>query len=268
MNRQIFYQSSTRVRGYFTNSPFEAQGLPLPEDLALLRSLKNTVPPEVLTSEVPTPPMTTPPSSLRDNLRLARELLTQAGWEYRDGALRNAKGDRFTIEFLDSAGSMGRVVAPYTQTLAKLGIQASYRVVDPSVYEKRIKDFTFEMISSRTLGQLTPGSELRRVESQYAMVSGSSNLPGVSDPVVDELVKLVMQARDRPSLTVAVRTLDRVLRHGYYDVQHWYSPVHRVAYHAGLFEQPSQTPLYYQPEPWAMSTWWATPAGTAAGTKR
>ena len=189
-------------------------------------------------------------------------MLAQAGWTYREGALRNAQGEAFTIEFLDSAGSMGRVVAPYTQTLAKLGITASYRVVDPSVYEKRIKDFTFEMISSRTLGQLTPGSELRRYESAYARVPGSSNLPGVSDPVVDELVARVMQARDRPSLTVAVRTLDRVLRHGFYDVPHWYSPVHRVAYHAGLFEQPSQTPLYYQPEPWAMSTWWAKPAAT------
>ena len=31
---------------------------------------------------------------------------------------------------------------------------------------------------------------------------------------------------------------------------------------AGLFEQPTQTPLYYQPEPWAMSTWWAKPAAT------
>ncbi|MFZ9554849.1 MAG: extracellular solute-binding protein [Limnohabitans sp.] len=267
MNRQIFYQSYTRVRGYFTNSPFEAKGLPLPEDLALLRSLKQPVPAAVLTSEVPTPPVTTAPSSLRDNLRLARELLSQAGWEYRDGALRNAKGEKFTLEFLDSAGSMGRVVAPYKQTLAKLGIEASYRVVDPSVYEKRIKDFTFEMISSRTLGQLTPGSELRRYESQYAMVPGSSNLPGVADPVVDELVQQVMQARDRPSLTVAVRSLDRVLRHGYYDVPHWYSPVHRVAYHSGLFEQPAQTPLYYQPEPWAMSTWWATSASSNAPTK-
>ena len=262
MNRQIFYQSYTRVRGYFTNSPFEAQGMPVVEDLALLRSLKHAVPDTILNTEVPTPPMTTPPRSLRQNLRQARELLAQAGWTYREGALRNAQGEAFTIEFLDSAGSMGRVVAPYTQTLAKLGITASYRVVDPSVYEKRIKDFTFEMISSRTLGQLTPGSELRRYESAYARVPGSSNLPGVSDPVVDELVARVMQARDRPSLTVAVRTLDRVLRHGFYDVPHWYSPVHRVAYHAGLFEQPSQTPLYYQPEPWAMSTWWAKPAAT------
>ncbi len=262
MNRQIFYQSYTRVRGYFTNSPFEAQGIPPAEDLALLRSLKHPVPPQVLSDEVPTPPVTHPPHSLRQNLRVARELLAQAGWQFQDGALRNAKGEAFTIEFLDSAGSMGRVVAPYTQTLAKLGIKAGYRVVDPSVYEKRIKDFTFEMISSRTLGQLTPGSELRRYESAYAQVPGSSNLAGVSDPVVDELVSRVMQARDRPALTLAVRALDRVLRHGFYDVPHWYSPVHRVAYHAGLFEQPAQPPLYYQPEPWAMSTWWARPRTT------
>ncbi len=257
MNRQIFYKAYTRVRGYFTNSDFEAKGLPEPEDLALLRSLTHRPATTVLEDAVPLPPSTDAPRSLRDNLRLARELLAQAGWTYRDGALKNANGESFTIEFLDSAGSMGRVVAPYTQTLAKLGIKANYRIVDPSVYEKRVKSFNFEMISYRTLGQLTPGSELRRYESKYAQTEGSSNINGISDPVVDELLAKVMEARDRKTLTVAVRTLDRVLRHGYYDVPHWYSSVHRVAYHAHKFEQPAEPPLYYQAEPWAMSTWWA-----------
>lgn len=257
MNRQIFYMAYTRVRGYFTNSDFEAKGMPEAEDLALLQSLTRRPHRNVFEQPVPVPPTTEAPNSLRDNLRLARELLAQAGWTYRDGALKNAKGEPFTIEFLDSSGSMGRVVAPFTQTLSKLGIQANYRVVDPSVYEKRVKSFNFEMISYRTLGQLSPGSELRRYESKYAKTEGSSNIVGIADPVVDELLTKVMEARDRKSLIVAVRSLDRVLRHGYYDVPHWYSSVHRVAYHAGLFEQPRTSPLYYQAEPWAMSTWWA-----------
>ena len=60
--------------------------------------------------------------ALRDNLRRARALLAEAGWTYRDGALRNAKGEAFTIEFLDNSGSMGRIVTPFARNLEKLGI--------------------------------------------------------------------------------------------------------------------------------------------------
>ena len=149
---------------------------------------------------MPLPPSTDPPSSLRANLRLARDLLAQAGWTYRDGALRNARGDPFTIEFLDTSGSMGRVVAPYVQALERLGIQANYRIVDYAVYEKRMKQFDFEMISSRTLGRLVPGSELLQMYgSEQARTEGSSNLGGVADPVVDELLQKIMAAQTRQS---------------------------------------------------------------------
>lgn len=259
MNRQIFYGAYARVRGYFSNSPFEAKGLPDEAEQALLRSLGVTLPPALLTQPVPVPPRTDGDRSLRDNLRQARDLLAQAGWQYRDGALRNASGQVFAMEFLDASASGARVVAPLLQQLAKLGIRAQYRQVDPSVYEKRVKSFEFDVISSRTLGQLTPGSELMRYASRHALEPGSPNLTGVRDPVVDALIERVQRARDRDELTLTVRSLDRVLRHLYLDVPHWYSPVHRVAYRAGRFAQPPTPPLYYQAEAWAMSTWWSLP---------
>ncbi|MDH5709124.1 MAG: ABC transporter substrate-binding protein, partial [Hylemonella sp.] len=61
-------------------------------------------------------------------------------------------------------------------------------------------------------------------------------------------------------LEVAVRVLDRVLRHGFYAVPHWYSAAHRVAYRAGRFEQPGQVPPYYEAEDWALSCWWSAEA--------
>lgn len=266
LNRQIFYGAYTRVRGYFTNSEFEAQGTPGADERALFASLPVKAAASVLETPVPLPPSTDPPSSLRANLRLARDLLARAGWTYRDGALRNAQGEPFTIEFLDSSGSMGRVVAPYIQALARLGIQASYRIVDYAVYEKRMKQFDFEMVSSRTLGRLVPGSELLQMfGSEQARTEGSSNLGGVADPVVDELLQKIMAAQTRHELTIAVRALDRVLRFGYYAVPHWYSAVHRVAYRAGRFEHPAVVPRYYQPDGWALSCWWASAAHRAAG---
>jgi microcin C transport system substrate-binding protein len=74
------------------------------------------------------------------------------------------------------------------------------------------------------------------------------------------LLDKVLSAETRPQLTVALRALDRVLRHGHYVVPHWYGSVHRVAWRSGRFEQPALTPRYYQPEFWITTTWWASEA--------
>ncbi|MEO8296951.1 MAG: extracellular solute-binding protein [Burkholderiales bacterium] len=258
MNRQLFYGSYQRIRGYFTNSEYEAKGLPGADELALLTPLKGQLAPAVFTEAVPQPPSTLPPHSLRDNLRQARALLAQAGWTYRDGALRNAQGEAFEFEFLDNSGSMGRVVQPMIQALDKLGIQSRYRVIDYTVYEKRLKGFDFDVISSRVTGQVNPGAEQhRQFDSSQARITGGSNLSGVADPAVDALIEQLLTAKTRPQLVAAARALDRVLRFGFYAVPHWYSSKFRVAYRAGRFEQPPKAPLYYQAEDWALSCWWA-----------
>ena len=265
MNRQLFYMAYTRVRGYFVGSDFEAKGLPEPDELALLEPLRNKLAPEVFSDPVPQPPQTSlDPASgqtLRDHLRQARDLLSQAGWTYRDGALRNDKGEPFTLEFLDNSGSMGRVVTPYAKNLEKLGFKVNYKVIDFAVLQKRMDAFDFEIISNRIGGSEAPGTELlERFGSKAADTEGSSNVIGVKDPAVDALLDKVVAAQTRPQLIAALKALDRVLRHGYYAVPHWYGSVHRVSWRAGRFEQPEVTPRYYQPESWVTSTWWGSTA--------
>ena len=257
MNRQLFYGIYKRINSFFTNSDYEAKGLPDKDELALLEPLRAKLPPAVFNQPVPQPPTTNPPGSLRDNLRRARDLLAAAGWTYRDGQLRNAKGEPFTIEFLDNSPSMGRVVTPMIRNLEKLGIQASYRVVDYAVYEKRMKHFDYEMESLALPGQEVPGSELRQYyHSSMANVEGSDNLMGVADPAVDALIDKVATARNKPELIVATRALDRVLRHQRLAVMHWYSNTFRVAWRGGRFGQPTTIPPHYRPEAWALSCWW------------
>ena len=257
MNRQLFYGIYKRLNSYFANSDYEAQGLPSADELALLTPLRAKLRPEVFTQPVPQPPSTNAPSSLRDNLRRARDLLTQAGWTLKDGVLRNAKGQPLTIEFLDNSPSMGRVVAPFIRNLAKLGIQADYRVIDFAVYEKRIKRFEYEVQSLATGRRLIPGNELfQAYHSSMADQEGSSNLMGIKDPAIDALLDKVQSAKTRPELIVAVRALDRVLRHGHYAVLHWYSNNYRTAYRGGKFGMP-EPPRYYTPEGWVLSCWWS-----------
>jgi microcin C transport system substrate-binding protein len=275
MNRQLFYGAYQRVRGYFVASDFEATGVPDAAELALLIPLSDKLSPRVFKDAVPQPPHTSldPMSgeTLRDHLRRAKALLQEAGWTYRDGALRNPQGEPFTVEFLDNSGSMGRVITPYTKNLEKLGFKVTYKVIDFAILQKRLDVFDFEIISNRIVGSESPGTELmERFGSKAATTEGSGNFIGIQDPAVDALLENVISAKTRPQLITAVRALDRVLRHGHYSVPHWYGGVHRVAWRNGRFELPAVTPRYYQPETWASNTWWATidNRATLAATKR
>jgi microcin C transport system substrate-binding protein len=257
MNRQFFYNSYTRIRGFFDASDFEARGLPGIDELAVLDPLRPKLKPEVFNTPVPLPPATDPPRSLRANLREAKSLLAEAGWTFRDGALRNAKGEAFTLEFLDSQGTLGRIVTPYMQALEKLGFQCQYREVDFALLQKRMDVFDFDLTGIRIPGSEAPGSELKdRFLSTAAATVGSSNLMGIKDPAVDAIVELAVSANTRPELVARLKALDRVLRHGYYFVPEWYSNAFRISYRAGKFEEPKVAPRYFQAEGWVISTWW------------
>jgi microcin C transport system substrate-binding protein len=272
LNRQLFYNAYSRVRGYFVASDFEAKGRPGPDELALLTPLRAKLPAAVFDQDVPQPPKTelgpTSGHTLRDHLRQARDLLREAGWTYRDGALRNAKGQALSIEFLDSSGSMGRVVTPFSKNLEKLGIQVQYKVIDFALLQKRMDVFDFDIISNRTVGSEAPGTELlERYGSRSADVEGSGNVIGLKDPAVDALLDKVVSATSRPELVTSLRALDRVLRHGHFVVPHWYGAVHRVSWRAKAFARPADLPRFYQPEKLVTTVWWSPHAAAVPATQ-
>ncbi len=259
LNRQLFYGAYQRVNGYFPNSEFQAQGLPGADELALLEPLRAKLRPEVF-GPAYLSPSTAPPRSLRDNLRQAQKLLHEAGWDYRDGALRNAQGEAFTIEFLNDQPSLARVLAPLQKSLEKLGIALQLRVVDFSLSKQKMDAFDFEMTSVRLLGSSAPGGELLELfGSRAAATPGSNNAWGIADPAVDALLQNVVTATTRPALAAAMRALDRVLTHGHYSIPQWSSNAFFIGYRPGAFVLPATTPPYYQADSWAASTWWASP---------
>ena len=256
MNRQLFYGIYKRVNGYFPNSEFRAEGLPKPDELALLEPLRAKLKPEVF-GPVPVSPSTKPPSSLRENLRQAQALLKEAGWTYRDGALRNAKGEAFTMEFLNDQPSLIRIVGPFQKALEKLGITMTYRVVDFSLSKQKMDAFDFEVTTLRLPGSTAPGGELlERFGSEAAKTPGSSNVWGIADFAVDALLQKIVSATTRPDLAAATRALDRVLTHGHYSVPQYYGDAFLIGYRPGQFVLPEVIPPYYQADTWAMTTWW------------
>ncbi|HIC7213735.1 extracellular solute-binding protein [Burkholderia stabilis] len=259
LNRQLFYSAYTRLDSYFADTDLQATGTPGAGELKLLEPLRTQLDPAVFGPMV-TQPDTNPPGSLRANLLKARALLAQAGWTYRDGALRNASGEPFAFEILDDAGgAMEGVVAAYQRNLAKLGIDVRFRTADFALLQKRLDAFDYDMTTIRLPGVQVPGAEqYSRYASKFADEPGSDNVIGLKSPAVDALLHALGGAQTRDELLDATHALDRVLMHGYYAVPQWYSTTHRVAYKRTL-AYPQTLPLYYSAEGWVVSTWWAKP---------
>jgi len=259
MNRQLFYNQYSRSYSYFTNSELAAVGPPSDEELALLAPFRAQLPAEVFAPAHPPPVTAPPPNSLRNNLREARRLLAEAGWTYRDGALRNAKGEPFEFEVIDDKRTWERIVAPFARNLEKLGIRMNFRVMDSSLLKAREDRFDYDMVINWWLSSQSPGNELTfRVTSASADEPGSDNYPGIRSPIVDKLVEAVLSAQSRHELVVASRALDRVLLAGYYVIPQWHNKVHRVSY-KNIFGHPRTLPLYYQSEEWFLQAWWVRP---------
>lgn len=254
-NRTLFFDQYTRSASYFSNSNLAATGLPAGLELQYLQPFRDQLPPEVFTTP-PTPPSTRPPASLRDNLRQAGKLLNEAGWRVDPkGVLSDQGGNPFAFEILLNSPSFERVMAAFVQNLAKLGIRASYRTIDPALFQQRIQEFDFEMMVNVYGQSQSPGNEQRDYwHSSAAGRKGSRNLMGLKEPAVDALVDKIIYAATQEELTAACRALDRVLWYGYYVVPNWYLANHRVAYW-NRFAKPEKLPLYYSPNQ-ALYTWW------------
>ena len=267
MNRQVFYGQYLRSPSYFTNSEMQATGRPGPDELALLEPFRSKLPPEVF-GEVPMPPDTLAPRTLRDNLRTALALLRQAGWNVADdGVLRNDKGEAFSFEVLSYSKALERIAVPWVRNLEKLGIRANMRVTDPVLFQKRLDDYDFDVTVISMPASQTPGNELlERFSSQAADEKGSDNAPGVKDPVIDALIQQLLASNSREELVAAARALDRVLRHGWYLVPHFYSATHRVAYR-NVLAHPETLPKFYTPQNWVLKTWWRKPEPQAAAVQ-
>lgn len=253
MNKNLFFGLYTRTASYFENSDLKAVGPPSAEELVLLEPFRDKLPPEVFGEPV-SPPVTDGSGNNRTQLREALKLLSEAGWTQQgSGGLRNAKGEPLTVELLVDSPSFERIASPYVKTLRSIGIDASVRMVDDAQYERRTKDFDFDLTTQRYALQTTPGVELKTFwGSQAAATNGSFNLAGIADPVLDQLIDKIVAAKSRAELVTATRAADRVLRAGYYWVPQWYKGAHNLAFW-DKFGWPAVKPKY---ERGALDTWW------------
>ncbi|MBN8411326.1 extracellular solute-binding protein [Halomonas cupida] len=227
LNQNLFYGAYERTDSYFENSEMEASGLPSAQELALLEPFRDQLPERVFTQPLPMEQ----PEALRPRLAHALQLLTEAGFEARDGTMVNAQtGEPLNIEILLYSTQFERIAQPLLRNLARLGIQGNIRTVDVNQYLNRLRNFDFDMVVGSYPQSLSPGNEQREFwGSEYADRPQSRNLIGLKDPVIDALLDRLIAAESREALDTAAHALDRVLRWGFYVVPQFHLAAHRIA---------------------------------------
>ncbi len=254
-NKTLFYGIYKRTDSFFENAPFEAVGKPEGAELDLLQEYSDQLPPAVFDA-VYVPPVTDGSGRARRNIRAAMKLLDEAGWELVEGK-RMKDGEPLTIEFLDDSATFARITNPYIQNLERLGIDATLRQVDRPQYQRRVKEYDFDIITARLSFSLTPGPSLPNIfGSEAADLPDSFNFPGIKEPVVDALIERAQNAETREELYTALRAIDRILRAGHYWVPQWAKGTHTLAYEDKFGFPDNKPPLSRG----VYDTWWVAAA--------
>ncbi|MBL8598427.1 MAG: ABC transporter substrate-binding protein [Devosia sp.] len=259
LNKTLFYDQYERVSSYFFGLPFASKGLPAGQELEILEAVKDEVPPEVFTSEYVSP-VAGDPAKLRENLRQALALLTDAGYTLNGNQLVDAGGTQLSFEILLNGPTIEPVATAWQTNLRSIGIEASIRPVDSAEYINRVRSRDFEMIYSGWSQSMSPGNEQNFFfGSEAATDENSANYGGIADPGVDALIDRIVFAKDRDELLAATAALDRVLLFNYFVIPSYTLRNERVA-RWDRFSHPDKLPEFSIGFP---QVWWYDEAKAA-----
>ena len=169
---------------------------------------------------------------IKDRIVLANRLLDYKGYKFNRKAQCRMK-DQLQLKFSILIYSSGweKIVNPFIERLAEIGIKADYRLVQPAEYMEKVRKFDYDMIVY-TFGQsMSPGNEQRDFwSSKAAAIEGSRNVAGIANPAVDNIVEQLIAAADRKKLITDVKVLDRILCSEFYVIPQWYIDYDRAVY--------------------------------------
>lgn len=256
-NRTLFGNAYRRAASYYPNSDFSAVGRPEGQERLLLKRYRQSLP-EQLFREPFRMPVTDGHGIPRTTLRHALSLLADAGWRLSGERLVDARGTPLRFEILLINPNLERILQPYIENLASIGVEAHLRTVDRAQYKYRLDRFDFDMILLTLPQTLSPGLEQwLYFHSSQANLQGGKNYAGIVHPAVDGLLESLLAARTREQQIAATRALDRVLLWQHYSIPNWYTNHHRLAYHNRFAF--IRTPPYTL----GLRAWWLKPSEKA-----
>lgn len=251
-NKQFAFGAYTRTDSHFENSELASFGLPTPAELAILEPFRGKIPDEVFTKTY-APPVNDGSGNNRGSLRTATQILDAAGWVMGADKIRAKDGVKLEFEILDANPQFEKWVLPFIQNLERIGVKATFRIVDSAQYQNRMNSFDYDMTIGSFGQSDSPGNEQREFwGTEKADMQGSRNIIGIKDPVIDAIIEQIIQATSREDLVTKTRALDRVLLWNHYVIPMWHYPKWRIAYWNSV-ERPQNLSRI---SPLISFTWW------------
>jgi peptide/nickel transport system substrate-binding protein len=252
INANLYGGVYRRSTGFFDDSELSSVGRPAsPLERALLAPYPDAVRADVMAGRW-TSPVSDGSGRDRALARRALDLLGEAGYVLKDGALTNARGEPIAFEILVRSRQDERLALAYSQSLSRIGAVATVRLADEVQFQRRRGRFNFDMMIGTWAASPSPGGEeVGRWGSASANMDSSYNICGAASPAIDAMIAALLAAETHEDFVAAVRALDRVLISGFYIVPLFYAPDQWIAYSATL-GRPERTPLFGV----NTDTWW------------
>lgn len=252
MNRNILGGAFKRTQSFWQNSILGAYGNAADEqEKALLGEAADKLSPELLAGTY-SMPLTNASGADRKVLKLAVDLLSEAGYTINAGKMIDKTGRQLSFEIMTQNAAQERIAIAYQRSLALIGVAMSIRSVDDAQYQSRVNTFDYDMVIRSFPSTLSPGTEqLNRWGSSSRDAQGSFNYAGVADPDIDRMIDALLNARSLEDFQRAVRAYDRLLVAGHYVIPLYHIGAQWVA-RWKYINRPEITPVFgYQ-----RSTWW------------
>jgi microcin C transport system substrate-binding protein len=120
-------------------------------------------------------------------------------------------------------------------------------------FQNRVNNFEFDLMPFGFVPFYPPSVALRGGwNSRYADRPGDENSQGIKDPVIDELVEMIIAANTYDEKAATCKAFDRYATWQFFSIGTYYDPFNRIAYW-DMFGHPDTRPKNDVGFP---STWW------------
>ena len=250
-----------RMPSFFANGDFEAKGLPTADEVKLLDTVRDKVPPELFT-RAPGLPVGGSWANRRANLAKAQTILRQAGYRMAGGRLLDKSGRPVTLSLVTYSPLIDKQVSLFIENMKQLGIAVGFRSYDTAQFRHLLRNYDYDLLANIPTfpGLETPSFGMTLMwGSKAADMPQQLNYPGVRNPAADAMLSAMLRAEDRATVVAAMRALDRILLWNYYAIpfQHNYpAPIGQMPVtYWDRFGKPARQPTFNFPFQ-TLDTWW------------
>ena len=204
INANLYGGLYRRSKSFFDDSDLASTSRPADAgERALLAAFPGAVRDDILEGRWE-PPVSDGSGRDRTMAQRALALLGKAGYAIKDGVLvERTSGRPFAFEILVQSNPQERLSQFYAESLRRIGIYATVRLVDEVQYERRRQKFDFDMLIAAWIATSSPGYEQRFLwGSQSADQEASYNLAGARSPAIDAMIAAMVAAKTRGNSTM------------------------------------------------------------------